>query len=414
MTNTPLALVIRVAEYRKYLLCFLLLGTTTSSAFPLLSLFLSSQLHADDSTIGLYAVSTVAGAAVSLATGWLSDRIPSRKKLLRQTLVWLAFGWILQALTGSVWEAFVINVLFFSVLGTVSAQFFASLAETLDQNDSSSRSTITATIRSAYSLGYVVGPLIGTTVSSLYGLRVSFVITAALYVCCTALSLTLQDVRRELPYKPKPSIRSLRAGGPAVVVFIVGTTLVLSGDSLKSIYLPLYVTGHLGGSLLTFGTLMSVSAVCEVVVMPFVGILSDHFGIYTIVTAGIAVGVVDFSILALSNQVWNLYLVQVIHVIVLSVTLGLGPTFLQQFSTLGAGAASSIFFAGQSLANIVAGTTGAIGIRAIGLPGIFWVPAVSLLLVMVGLLLRREGGEPGPAQPRSSGASDAEPSPRQA
>lgn len=399
MKAGTLALVVRDAEYRKYLVCFLLLGTTTSSAVPLLSLFLSSHLHADNRTVGLFAVSTVAGAVVSLSTGWLSDRVASRTKLLRRSMVWLAAGWVLLSFTGRIWEAFAINMVFFSVLGTVSAQFFASLAETLDEKNSTARATITATIRGGYALGYVVGPLVGTAVSSAYGLRTAFVLSAGLYLCCAALSLTLTDARRTVPAKPKASLRSLPAAGLSVLLFVAGTALVLSGDGLKSVYLPLYVTGDLGGSLVTFGSLLSVSAVCEVVVMPLVGVLSDRFGIHRIVTAGIAVGVVDFAILALSGQMWNLYVVQVVHVIVLSVTLGLGPTFLQQFSTLGTGTATSVFFAGQSLSRIVAGATGALGVGVLGLPGIFWVPAAFFLVVTVGLVLGGGGRGAEPVEP---------------
>lgn len=402
MRAGALALVVRGAEYRTYLGCFLLLGTTTSSAVPLLSLFLSSRLHADDRTVGVFAVSTVAGAAVSLGTGWLSDRLASRTKLLRRCVVWLAAGWCLLAFCGRIWQAFAVNVLFFSVLGTVSAQFFASLAEALDERNATGRATITATIRSGYALGYVIGPLVGTAVSSAYGLRAAFVLTAGLYLGCAALSLTLTDARRTPPAKPRPSLRSLPAAGLSVVLFVAGTALVLSGDGLKSVYLPLYVTGELGGSLVTFGSLLSVSAVCEVVVMPLVGVLSDRFGIHRIVTAGIAVGVLDFAVLASSDQMWNLYVVQVVHVIVLSVTLGLGPTFLQRFSTLGAGTATSVFFAGQSLSRIVAGATGALGVGVLGLPGIFWVPAAFFLVVTVGLVLGRGGRGAEQVEPGST------------
>jgi SET family sugar efflux transporter-like MFS transporter len=381
------SLVWRVPEYRKYALCFLLLGATTSSAFPLVSIYLKEELGASNSQVGLFAVTGLASTAVSLSLGWLSDRIRSRSAIIRFALVMLATGWILLGLCDALWQAFMVGVIFFSVLGTVSAQLFASLSDNLESRQESRVALVTSVVRSGYSLGYVGGPVLGSFLSTAFGFAAGFFVTAGLYLLCGLLTRSISDS------SPLRAVsRRLKARDTswlATLTWLAAVAFLLSGDAFKSIYLPIYLVNGLGGSLVVFGTLMAVSAVCEIFLIPALGGLSDRFGLYRLMTVAIAIGVVDFAVLALSSSVWQLYVVQVIHVIVLGATLGLGPLFVQTYSGLGRGLASSVFFAGQSSAGLIAGLVSAALVSGLGLPQLFWLPAGFFLVATLILVARR-------------------------
>jgi MFS transporter, SET family, sugar efflux transporter len=389
--------VLRQRPYRLYFGMFFMLGVTASLAFPLASLFLKDELRASSEQIGTYAIISATGVGVSLASGWMSDRIAGRGWVLRAALCCLITGWVFLGLSTAFWEALVANGVFFAAVGTVSAQLFASLGEAQAEAEGANTGGVTATVRMGYSLGYVVGPVVGSGVAGATSLRVAFFVAAGLYGACLLLTWRIpgRKVAEAVPSGQLSGIGGWTGRGVVVGVALVGCALVMSGDSLKSLYLAIYVTRGLRSTLVVYGSLLSVSAVCEVLIMPSVGAISDRVGLFRTLEYGLWVGVVDYGLLASSTHLWMLYVVQVIHVVVLSLVLALGPTFLQQYTPLGFGSAASVLFAGQSLASVVAGITGALGVGRLGLPGIFWVPSVYFMVVAGAITcwaaLRRRG-----------------------
>ena len=304
--------------------------------------------------------------------------------------MWIAVGWVLLVMSHAFWQACVVNVLFFSALGTVGAQLFASLSAVLEARSESNASVVTTTARAGYSLGYVAGPLLGTAVGSVLGIRWSFAVAAVLYVTCALLAARLGRVAgyaRDLQRSAGVAPRARRGASFIALMLLFGTAIVLSGDGLKGIYLSVYVTSGLHQNLTVFGALMAVSAVCEIFVMPMVGYLSERVGMYRVIALALAVGAADFSLLAVSRIVYLLYIVQVMHTFVLCAIFGIGPRFMRLYSSGGEGASTSIFFAGQSLAGVVAGITGSLAVNALGLPGLFWLPGIGYVVVLAVLLV---------------------------
>jgi len=64
----------------------------------------------------------------------------------------------------------------------------------------------------------------------------------------------------------------------------------LSGQTIRNTYLPIHVTTHLGGSVATFGTIMAVSPIVELVVMPLAGVLAERIGLGRLIRDGILRG----------------------------------------------------------------------------------------------------------------------------
>jgi MFS transporter, SET family, sugar efflux transporter len=173
----------------------------------------------------------------------------------------------------------------------------------------------------------------------------------------------------------------------------IGIALVLSGDAMKLGYMPLLVVDHLGHRPVEFGVLMSASAVVELIAFPLAGALADKVGQAKVIAAALVVGAIDYSLLALTSSLWQLYVVQVLHVAVIVGMFGVGISYLQEISSRRPGLAGSTFFAAQGVATPLGGIAGGLSFGALGLPGMFWLPAVFCLLCGIGfaiLTLRRK------------------------
>ncbi len=377
----------RTPAYRACAVSLFLVGLAISSGLPLVTLFLIRDLHIGASVAGLFFLTALAGPVVSVATGRLSDFLPSRAPLIRGSALWLAAGWALMAVAREPWLAYAVGLVFFCVIGTLSAQVFAALRDVLAREGERREATVTSTIRTAYSLGWIIGPVVGAWLAGALDVRAAFVATAALY-----LASLLPLWRIDAPTRGHDTggatadRRPFARANLPLVLFALVCVLVLSGDAIKLAYLPVYLVGGLKQNVAVFGSLLSVSAIVELVVMPLTGVLADRFGLARVITGGVVIGALDYGILAGSTALWQLYVVQVLHVAVIAALLGLGVTYAQRLSRDRAGLASSVFFGAQGLSTPLGGLLGSYGVRLLGVPHVFALPSL-LCVLSVGVLV---------------------------
>lgn len=382
-----LSLIWEKREYRLFGMSLFFIGTAVSSSYPYITLFLVQNLHINASLAGLFFLTALVGPIVAIAVGRFSDRLPSRLPLIRFSAVWLAIGWSAMAMVTQFWLAIGIAILFFCFNGALSALIFASIRDVMSMEGEMYESTVNSTIRTAYSLGWVIGPAVGSWLVAVLGIRFAFFSTSLLYLISLLpfLGLYIRNANTsELGAKHKRAAKNKVAwiDGRLLCFALLGM-VVLSGDTIKSSYLPLYLVENLKQSPVVFGYLLSVSAIVELIIIPSAGMLADKVGTGIVILAGMAIGVVDYAVLANSTHLWQLYIVQILHVGVLAALLGLGITYAQQLNREQPGLASSMVLAGQSLASPLGGIIGSYGVLMIGLPKVFFIPAIVCLLSSV-------------------------------
>jgi SET family sugar efflux transporter-like MFS transporter len=377
-------------EYRALYVGFLVMGVATSCAMSLAALYLTAEIRVPPNEVGLFFLVQLLAPAVSIGTGWWSDRLRNRLPLLRGCTIWLAVGWLLFGLTTNLAVALLVSAFFLCFTGAVNAQLFVAASGQIVSKDESRRNTITSTLRGGNAVGYVIGPALGGFLATGLGLRAVFVSAAILYLLAAGSTLWLRSSNRipdtgvQRPHRPLGPIGwQLWACG-------AGITLVLSGDAMKLGYMPVLVVDHLGHRPVEFGVLMSASAVVELIVFPLAGALADRVGQAKVIAAALLIGAIDYSLLALTSSMWQLYVVQMLHVAVIVGMFGIGIAYLQGISSR-PGLASSTFFAAQGVATPLGGLMGGLGVGLVGLPSLFWLPAVFCLLCSVGfaILTRR-------------------------
>jgi SET family sugar efflux transporter-like MFS transporter len=375
-------------EYRAFLLIMVFLSLSVSSTLPLVTLYLVDQLHVALSQAGLFfGGEALFGLILGLLVGRRSDRWNSRLPAMRLAAIWEAVGWLIFALSPYPWLTVSVGAVFLSAGAVTMGQAFAALHDVMVRDGETRPGLINTTVRTAFSFGFVLGPLLGSELAALVSFRVAFLVAGCLILLCL-VPLRGLDVRVSSATQHEPKEQEPAQSNLLLYVFVVLCTLVLTGSALRITYLPIDVTRHLGGSLSLYGTVMAVSPIAELVTMPAAGLLALRFGIGRLFSLGLAVATVEYLILSFNSALWQVYLTQVMDALVVAAVFGLGLTYAQQLSPGRAGLVSSAFGSAFGIATLVGNLVGSVSVPFLGVPHIFFIPLVTsgiALATFIGL-----------------------------
>jgi SET family sugar efflux transporter-like MFS transporter len=370
-------------EYRAFLLIMVCSSLGVSSSMPLVSLYLVHQLHLALSVAGLFSASqALPGVILGALVGRWSDRWRSRLPALRLAAAWAAIGWLVFAFSPYAWLTLSVGALFLSATFAIMGQVFASVHDVMTRDRETQPELINTAVRTGFSLGFVVGPLLGTELAALVSFRVAFIVTACLWLLCL---VPLHGLQVAVPSSAgQGEAHYGRASSNRLLYLFAGLCmLVMCGTGLKNTYLPIDVTTRLGGTVSLYGTLMIVSPVVELVVMPVSGLLALRFSIGRLIAVGLVLAVIEYLVLSLSTALWQLYITQAVDAVVIAVLSGLGMTYAQRLTPNRPGLASGVFSSVFGVAVVVGNVIGSVSVPFLGIPHIFFI---ATLLCGVSLL----------------------------
>ena len=193
-SESALRVVVRSKFYRSAFLALLIAGIGLSAATPQLTLFLVRDLGTPLPVAGLYYVTNLAAPVAGYLVGRLSDRSRDRLLWFRVCAVIGGVGWLAMAAANTVWLPFVISTVALSLAGGSMAQLFAACRDELSRHPTKAENRVIATIRMAFTVGWILGPVLGSWFGGVFGLRALLVATAA---CVFAQMLPLGGQRVE-------------------------------------------------------------------------------------------------------------------------------------------------------------------------------------------------------------------------
>lgn len=357
-------------------------------AFPLLTLYFVEDLGYRPSVASLFFLTSLVGPLISVVTGRISDRLPSRYPLICFTAGWLALGWLLIAFAETFWFVILVGVLFFGFIGTLNAQIFAQLRDYLTERSFARQNQIVASVRTAYAAGWIVGPVLGSWVGLVIGLRELFVLTALLYLGSQVPLWSARTTRRP-DEKRQGEPTGARTSAWPVFVFVGLCALAMCGDTLKFSFLPLFMREQLAAPSWLQGAVISTQPVLELLLIPAMGVLADRFGAARLLVVGACAGIIGNVLFTFGQSIFMLFVGQAFVSVLVASVLGLGVSVAQDLYPEGVGYASSIFFSGLGLSAALGGALGSIGVAQLGMPGVFIVPAVVCSFVGLGFYLIR-------------------------
>jgi SET family sugar efflux transporter-like MFS transporter len=417
-------------------------GIGISVTLPQITLFLVEELHLTDAQAGLYFLTNLTAPIAGYIVGSFSDRARSRLRVFRLSALAGFIGWVLMGLAMQAWMPFAINALLLSVAGAGAAQLQAAVRDELNSRPTPADNEVVAAIRMAMALGWILGPVIGAVLGAVIGLRPLLVVTGL----CVLLSLVpLIGVRTPSPVVREAASTPLRRQGepqpaasdsPAVVpahsaepaqpiaptrathslvpllVFTAVYVLIMCGETVKLAYLPLYMDGGLHLDAGTRGAVIGLQPLIELLLMPLAALLASRFGMMRVLLVGAVMAVAAHVAYALAGQVAMPLALLISGQVLMSgviATFGvLGITVAQRLVPSRVGMASSLFLSAYAVNAAVGGFLGSIGSTWLGMPHLFWIPAVIAALGAIALIALN-GVVPLDGAPRAAADSGRRP-----
>ena len=348
----------------------LLLGIADAMVGAYFVLFLADGRGLGPVRIGVvFSTYAVGGLVVSWLLGRRFDRRPTRAYAVA-VIALAGLGLVLLTRTTSFP---VLIVLALTLLGGVAAAFpqLFSMARVVLGDGPAGRRAVPL-LRSAWSLAWALGPLLGAAVLARTSYRTLFW-SAAATLGVTALAVLAAGS----PRRGAPDGAVTTAGGPArvqpsrlaVTLLAGGVTLFFTAVYAGSVALPLFVTRELHQPASAVGLLFSVCAAVEVVAALVLAGLPVGISQRLIILVGMAALVIYFVLTAAARGMPLLLAAQAARAIAIAAVAAAGIRYFQELLAPATGRATTLFAntstAGSLVAGVLAGTAVALtGYRA--------------------------------------------------
>ena len=252
-----------------------------SVAVPVLPDY-ATRFHATPTTIGLlFGSFGITLLTVSIPMGAVSDRL-GRKRPMMGALVVLALSTLLFAYARSLPMLFVARMLQGAADAVTWVVGFALIADLYGEDE---RGRAMGLSMAGSTLGIILGPLLGGWLYEMGGIRLPFLVVAALAVLDLVVFaiVTPETARAKVPAASMWKVLTLRPMAIAALPIIAAAA---TGAMLEPV-LPLVFESRLGLSPASIGSLFGMAAVSSSAMHPFFGRLSDRWGGRRLMLAGL-------------------------------------------------------------------------------------------------------------------------------
>jgi len=317
-------------DYRALTVEALLLGIEDGIVVPYLALFVTQGLHG---TTQQAAFIYVPFGIVMVTSGfWMSAN--SDRSSRRRGLIIISLLSSLVARVGlSFTDSYPVAVILYAATGFGPfGLIFALLRDKVrsKEGDSGPGAFITTLVRTVYSVGWLIGPVLGGFMVELAGFRGLFVASSILILIAAGWAVfritdreRYPDEKIVPPGRLKPRNLILLA-----LLFLVGV-LLLSGNTGRASFLSLYLTGDLHMPISSVSLTFSVAIFAELILIPIAGRLADRFGVVGIFLIGIATQAAYFFVMSMVSNFWLMLGLQVVYAFVVATVSGVGIVFAQ-------------------------------------------------------------------------------------
>jgi MFS transporter, SET family, sugar efflux transporter len=384
-------------------------GIGISAAAPQIVFFMVKELGASLPVAGLYYLTSLTAPIAGYIIGSHSDRTGERLALFRLCALAGFAGWAAIALSTRIWMPFLISALVLAFAGAAASQLFAAVRDELDRDPQSSNDSVIATIRTAFTVGFVVGPVVGAWLAAATSLRTMLWLTAFCFLAQIFPVRPRQDHRVRLP-APNPTELNVpfsrwKSMQP-LLVFTSLYVLICSGDSVKFGFLPLYMDQQLHLAAAVRGAVIGIQQLVELGLMPFGVMIGRRVGFLWLMCVGASLCVAAYLCFATSASAAGMFAGQILMGCAWSIFASLGIITAQRLLPTALATASAVFLSSTALGSALGGLTGGLGVAIVGLPQLFFIPAVFSFVGVLGLALMARSDvlkSPAPATSRLDG-----------
>jgi SET family sugar efflux transporter-like MFS transporter len=161
--------------------------------------------------------------------------------------------------------------------------------------------------------------------------------------------------------------------------------LVYAGEPIKYGYLPIYMHDDLQLPTAVSGAVIGIQPLIELILMPVAVVAARRIGMMRLMVLGAAFGVGANLCFALTGDAAGMFAGQILMGGVWGVFAGLGIIVAQRLLRQAVATASAVFMSSTAIASALGGLTGGLGVSVLGLPHVFFAPALYGLIATSGI-----------------------------
>lgn len=398
---------LRTRALRQLTLANGLVGLSSSIALPFTPLYLTRQVGASATEIGLLlTLSGAAGILVSTLVGAVSDRLPSRRPLIAAGCLSTAACNVVYALSHSYLVVLVAAVTLLTGAWVAVPQLYARCRELLDETGAAPAFSLSA-LRSTVSLAWIFGPPAAGLLLAATGFPQLFLVEAA--ILAVAAVLVLADGgdapgggrgHGGRPARGWSGLLALAARarlprlGAGVALAATAVVLLQTANAMSVTTMPLLVTVNLRGSPRDVGLIFGLAAALEIPVMLALGWAAGRAGSLRVMLASWLFGLLYFGAVGLATATWQVAAATVLSAVYVPGLVSVAIVYFQELVEE-RGAASTLYFNSLTAGSTVAGVLWGAVVAVSGYRGSYaasvLLTAVSIVVLAAGHLVGRRG-----------------------
>lgn len=333
-----------------------LTGIAGALQTPTLSLFLSTEVNARPTMVGLFFTgSAVIGILVSQFLARRSDKRGDRKSLIFLCCMLGAASCALFAWNRNYFLLLFVGVVLSSFGSTANPQMFA-LAREHAERTGREAVMFSSLLRAQISLAWVIGPPIAFALALGFGFEVMYLTAGATFILCGGLVWKMLPSMPKLQAAQGATLEAPRRNRRDALFLFIACTLMWTANGMYLINMPLYVVRELNLPEKLAGILMGTAAGLEIPTMLLAGMVAKRFGKRFLMRCAVIAGVLFYAGLLFITGSWQLIALQLLNALFIGVLAGIGMLYFQDLMPGQAGAATTLFANTTRVGWIIAGS----------------------------------------------------------
>lgn len=350
-----------IPSYALLFMCMLLQGMAISLSAPFLSIYFTEQLGVSVGVFGVFlAVTLIAGIWISILIGKRSDLGVNRKNIYLVSTICNALAFCGYLFIKDFTILFVYMTVFTALGAPGMPQLFAIAREAVNASRSTDHAFANSTLRSAFSLGFITGPLIGTLLLEAIGFNGIFSGTIGIFLIVALLVFLFLKSNAELNTSSSGNTAQgirLHQNRLVLLPFLILTLLYIA-HWMSSINTALFITNNLGGATRDVGLVSSICAALEIPFMLMLGLLSAKYSNRILMMYGAILGGAYYLVVVISGAMWQLLAAQILLAFFVAVISAIGISYMQDLLPSMPGYASTLYSNSSTVGRLIGSLVG--------------------------------------------------------
>lgn len=319
-----------IKGYSLFVICMLLVGIGNAITQPYLSLYSTENLGMSVGSFGFFiAVSSLSGVLVNSFIAKRSDSGLNRKSIILYAMISSAIAY-----SSFLWfHNFLVLLIIYTIFSGLGApsipQIYASSQEAANENKLVDKIFAMSVLRSLISLGFVIGPLVGTFILGFLGYKGLFLGTSFIYLFIALFVFLFLQRRKTVlhPVTKKDAINTSLLKNRDLRHPFIAFILLITTNAINAVNTPLFIVNALHGTHTDVGVIVSISAGLEIPIMLVCGSLGKKISNHSLMIFGCLVVAIYFLILSVSTNTWEVLIAQIFEATFVAIAMGNGLSY---------------------------------------------------------------------------------------